>query len=307
MGRHTLHLDAEAKVSHYVCDYTGIPMKGPGCFMPFWKTPTSRMTKRGNFCCWEAVLQHARATADQDILPKIESYVAEETHHMIGPLHLTASDLTYLGGKVLMEHWLDAMWTPAKDVPAMLVKQDGRVLPVTVMCIDGRYKFQYWINACLAHSNDDNPWTVHPYDVCYCSVDGKEIAVHTSPHAKVVNPTATSMAGHHVCGDAVFARYVRETALYDRIRYVPIYALPTHQTYADLLATLVAQLSSFEKASSASAEAPREAAKGAKMPRVSGKALAELAKVVGHQALSRAPSERLAKLEERLTRALAKD
>ena len=65
MGRHTLHVDAEAKVSHYVCDYTGIPMKGPGCFMPFWKTPTSRMTKRGNYCCWEAVLQHARATADR--------------------------------------------------------------------------------------------------------------------------------------------------------------------------------------------------------------------------------------------------
>ena len=133
-----------------------------------------------------------------------------------------------------------------------------------------------------------------------------EYMVHTSPHAKTVNPTATSLAGHHVCGDAVFARYVHETALYDRIRYVPIYALPTQQTYADLLATLVAQLSSFEKASSASAEAPREAAKGAKMPRVSGKALAELAKVVGEQALSRAPSERLANLEERLTKALAK-
>lgn len=149
MGRHTLHVDAEAKVSHYVCDYTGIPMKGPGCFMPFWKTPTSRMTKRGNYCCWEAVLQHARATADRDILPKVESYVAEETHHMIGPLHLTASDLTHLGGTILMEHWLDGLWTPAKDVPAMLVKQDGRVLPVTVMCIDGRYKFQYWINTAI--------------------------------------------------------------------------------------------------------------------------------------------------------------
>ncbi|EOD34810.1 hypothetical protein EMIHUDRAFT_252746 [Emiliania huxleyi CCMP1516] len=78
MGRHTLHVDAEAKVSHYVCDYTGIPMKGPGCFMPFWKTPTSRMTKRGNYCCWEAVLQHARATADRDILPKVERRMLHE-------------------------------------------------------------------------------------------------------------------------------------------------------------------------------------------------------------------------------------
>ena len=73
-----------------------------------------------------------------------------------------------------MEHWLDALWTPAKDVPAMLVKQDGRVLPVTVMCIDGRYKFQYWIRALKRRP----PAHIESAELCFreesCSKMGSE-------------------------------------------------------------------------------------------------------------------------------------
>ena len=59
--RHTLQR-ASFKVAYYSCDYSGLPMRTGGTFLPHWKG--NKMSKRGNFCCWEAALLHAADLAD---------------------------------------------------------------------------------------------------------------------------------------------------------------------------------------------------------------------------------------------------
>ena len=65
MGKRKLH-DAV----YYQCDWTGLPMNAPNCFMPSWNASSGKLAKHGNYCNWESVAAHAQYNFDKCLIDK---------------------------------------------------------------------------------------------------------------------------------------------------------------------------------------------------------------------------------------------
>lgn len=296
MVRHTLQR-ASFKVAYFSCDYSGLPMRTGGAFLPHWKG--TKMSKRGNFCSWEAALLHASDLADAEDRRRAIAYIMEETHHTITQAALpTSALLKHMGGDLNAEEWLERLWRPTKPLSVVHVDMAGNVSNREVPVVDGSYAWE-----CMLRHPEGHSWDTGSVVSEYVELGDMAISVF-SPGKGQVNSKASGIAGRTIIGEAVFARYVVEPAITTRTRFVPLGGIPSTPTYSDLLASLAAQLSSFETASSASAEQPQELAQAAKIPSPHGKELAALARMrAAEKAVECLPSARAAALEGRLVAA----
>ena len=70
MGKRKLHA-----ASFYQCEWTGLPMRQPYCYMPSW-SPTDKLLRKGSYCNWESVAAHAQYNFDKCLID-------QETHEDI--------------------------------------------------------------------------------------------------------------------------------------------------------------------------------------------------------------------------------
>ena len=68
MGKRKMHTQ-----TYFQCDWTGLPMRSPNCYMPTWKD--DKLVKQGSYCCWEAVVAHAQDTKKDAELDAVQQYI----------------------------------------------------------------------------------------------------------------------------------------------------------------------------------------------------------------------------------------
>lgn len=290
MGKRTLHSS-----TYYICDYTGIPMRDKGCYMPVWRN--GRLTKKGSYCNWESVLRHAQqlCVKDEEMTVDALSSVIKHVHNAVGTDDVVAAPeythLQHFGGDVDVHEFHRVCCFATKPVTGVLLQADGALREVTLHPEGGRFE-QLDGGAHIARVS------------LWC--------VPWSSRASQLNEAATRLLKREVLGDVLLVGARPEHSFMPRTRFTSVYTpdvqelletrprrvQPTglsREDFAAARAEMERSMKRFETRITADTATPQVIAAGAVMPPSTGDALADMAELRGF-----ARPERLRKLESRL-------
>ena len=123
MGKRKMHT-----MTIYQCDWTGMPMKGPGAYIPV--EVDGKVSKKGNYLTWEcAVAAHTGATdgnSDEKVLQRINQITGGE----IVPAP-SFEQLTWFGGDMSLETFCkDSVFKGSAD--CVMIAVDGTLSTISV-------------------------------------------------------------------------------------------------------------------------------------------------------------------------------
>ena len=288
MGKRTLH-----NATYYTCDYTGLPMRDKGCYMPVWRN--GRLTKKGSYCNWESVLRHAQqmCVKDEEITVDALASVIKHVHHAAGTEDVVAApeytQLQHFGGDVDVYEFHRVCCFATKPVTGVLLQADGALREVTLHPEGGRFEQLEGGTNSARLSLWCVPWSLG-----------------------TLNEAATRLLKREILGDVLLVGARPEHSFLPRTRFTSISTPDVHELlearprrvqptglsredFAAARAEMERSMKRFESRITADTATPHVIAAGAVMPPSTGDKLADMAELRGF-----ARPERLRKLESRL-------
>ena len=318
MGKRKLH----GQVYHQ-CDWTGFPMRASNAYMPTWQG--DKLVKRGAYCNWESVLAHAHHMYDIDKsieeseLERIRTHLTE----LIGVLpdhkqfHYTHLDHFKDTGPIPhnwdMQQFHDACCKTNVDITSVKINPEGSVFDVIMQ--PDQTVADYITRPYMA-GTEQSPAQFQSMRKGKLPKD-RELTVYYWPGKNGLphNMTASNIFKVQIYGDVLLVQHTKECAFKPRERYVSF----NKQQFDDLFQKkrkkavddtgltpgefqnvkeqMQSSLNGIEALVSSSVERPQDLARGAKMPRTTGKELKEVAEHLGH-----VPPSKRKKLEERMVK-----
>jgi hypothetical protein len=211
--------------SFWQCDWTGIPMKSPHCYMPAWGV-SGKLVRKGAYCNWEAVVAHAtwlreRHELHDDEFLQILAHVEMHTGTAVRPApHYEL--LAHTKGQMTAEMFHLACVRETADITGVLITPNGDVGEVTIepdrsSADTGRYIFhcvnqgRYHRMLSCFHSVRKGNKNASARDLCVFHYPDKDL-----PH----NPTASNLFKMQLYGDVLLVQQSREASFMPRERYV---------------------------------------------------------------------------------------
>lgn len=251
MGKRKLH-----EKTHFTCDWTGIPMQASNCYYPVINKESKKVSKRGSYCNWEAVLAHVHYMyADQKEIEREEFHsVLDHVLEITGPidtdkinerLHYTYMEHFTIDDKI--QYWqshydVPPMWSARdfqekacgtiEEALAVKVKPSGDVFEVIMDPHDGKFEFEtYLTRPFMLQGPLHRPMQFELHKKGKIPRD-RELVVHYWPHknGESFNQIASTMFKVQIYGDALITMRTKEASFLPRERYVSI----SKQTYEEI-------------------------------------------------------------------------
>ena len=271
MGKRKLH-----GTSYYQCDWTGLPMSAPNCYMPHWNDD-GKLVKKGTYCNWESVLAHAKEVAARCNIDciKIEAYVRAQMHGSTteAPHY---SELEHFKGEMSPLQYHKRCCYETGEVWAVKIHTNGDYGEFLVDSINGEYNFGQ-----------------EPLIISRKGKRDVDLLVTNSAGSEL-NALASNLFKTKIHGDVILVQRTKEQSFLPRTRYVNyMQADFVHDfmikrkkfeekqcldacDYKALKQEMQTSLSDYEKQASSSAVAVPEVVKLRKMVPTNGKRLARL-------------------------------
>jgi hypothetical protein len=323
MGKRKLHGQM-----FYQCDWTGYPMAASNCYMPTWHG--DKLVKRGSYCNWESVLAHAHhmynvdKSLEESELERVTTHLTE----LIGVLpdykqyHYTFLDHFKSDPEILyqndiaprswdMTQFHEACCKTVSEITAVKINPEGMVFDV-LMTPD--HTLADYISRPYMASTDQTPSQFQSMRKGRLPKDRDLTAFYWPgknglPH----NMTASNIFKLQIYGDVLLVQQTKELSFKPRERYVNFNKQQfddlfqkkrkksaeekglTTEEFQQVKEQMQSSLNGFEALVSSSVERPQDLARGAKMPRTTGKELKEVA-----QHLEKVSKAKKKKLEARM-------
>lgn len=311
MGKRKLHAQ-----TYFQCDWTGLPMKQTNCYMPEWNE-AGRLLKHGSYCCWEAVIAHAREqllsmeTDDKGIIcggnkmKRIQEHVNALVGCDVHPApHWTrlawfakdgADDLITSPSQFL--EVCDKLTTP---VFAVRIPPDGSAHEVLCTPADVKAKFEGHITRPFnLHGPVHEPQSFQT--VRKKTNRERDLSVFYWPFKNGLpfNTLASNIFKMQIYGDVLLVQQTKEPCFLPRERYVNYYLAAfneqftnkskrkepqntlTTDEYQNAKAQMALELGALEALASANASSPASLAKASVLPPPTGAELAALLRARG--------------------------
>ena len=247
----------------FTCDYTGIPMQTQCCYMPTWKN--GRMTKKGSYCCWEAVLSHAAEL--QEDYDKVHEYI----HDLAGEVaQFDRGTLSHFGGWLSVVDFSSAL-THYKT-PIMATKLSPAPSLVLIKPAEGHYPFEEYLPR--PYMMQGPLHQLHYIDVTKGKQQKLRVMywpINTGP----VNEPASRFTGIQIHGDALIVTVKKELCFLPRER-----VLSYTEWEGPIYDKMRTEFATYEEKLTSSATAPSEHAQAAVMAPLSGAQLRDIGKEI---------------------------
>ena len=217
--------------SFWQCDWTGIPMKSPHCYMPAWGM-SGKLVRKGAYCNWEAVVAHAtwlreRHELHDDEFLQILAHVEMHTGTAVRPApHYEL--LAHTKGQMTAEMFHLACVRETHSITGVLIEPNGDVEETEIWpakynngpcSIEGRYEF-----ACLLSGDYcGRPWpaSFHSVRKGNKNASARDLCVFHYPDKDLPhNPTASNLFKMQLYGDVLLVQQSREASFMPRERYI---------------------------------------------------------------------------------------
>lgn len=293
--------------TYYQCDYTGIIMNQPNCYMPVFVN--GAIKKRGNYCNWEAVLLHAKHLLTFDKMTD-EAFDFVLSH--VGTLLELSEDditkmlrrapfytaLTHVGGELTPEKYQEACNYVHDDCRAVLINLDGTTEQVGLIAHNGRY---------------DQLDGYQEYRMPGKGKNAANIIIFSENMLYPRNMVASKMFNtpSYLHGKVIVVRYTKEVCFLDRTRIINYELEHFLEEYVKkrkrakrveaislepgdckaILSDVTNTLAEYEKTAAQGAVLPAKLAKASKLVPADGKQLARLKKLEQRLEQHEAPAE----------------
>ena len=295
MGKRKLHA-----ASFYQCEWTGLPMRQPYCYMPSW-SPTDKLLRKGSYCNWESVVAHA------DYLVKGESITADEhtriMEHIEGVVGTVVKAAPHYEALNHLKGALDPLGyhklcsEQPGPITAVKITAQGEVIEIILQPNEvGRFIFDDYMHKpynhlmglATFHSTRKKTGTKQSRDLSVWYYPTKEL-----PH----NATASNVFKMQLYSDILLVQQSSEASFMPRDRYVGF--TKTHyddmfckrrkrggnepptlspEGYEELKLKMQETLNTWERDASKTARDPKQLAKATPIPPSDGRQMAEAAR-----------------------------
>lgn len=270
----------------YQCDWTGLPMSAPFCYLPTWNAQ-NKLVKKGSYCNWESVVAHVTHMHEQggiteSLKNKINAHIAEVCGCSVEKApHF--KNLKHVGGTMDMYEFhtqscrqssqLEAIKLPAETGKAEQIHLEPRC--------NGQYDFTELQSFTYARKKTQK--TQHDLCIFYSNVK-----------KETLNTAACSIFKMQIYGDVLIVQLSREKSFLPRERFLSLSLSLynelftnkkrkrtietesiTVETYAQVKKQMQETLNLVEQRVSKEAVEPREMSKTTKLALPSGRRLAQ--------------------------------
>lgn len=325
MGKRKMHGQV-----FYQCDWTAFPMLASNAYMPTWTT--GKLTKRGSYYNWEAVLAHAHHMHDVEKvletseLDRITQHVTEHTgclpdyrqFHFSFLEHFKTDDEKWMQVDKVERNWCaedfhNACCLSNTDITAVKISPDGAVFDIIMKV--GELVKSYLTCPYMYTSDEHSPSQFQSMRKGKIPKD-RDLTVFYWPGKNGLehNTTASSIFKVAIYGDVLLVQETKEASAKPRNRFINFNKQMfddlfhkkrkkptatcgmTKKEFDSVKAEMQSSLNGCEASISEGASRPQDLAAGAKMPPSAGFELKEVAELLGN-----VQPEKKKKLEDRMT------
>ena len=165
MGKRKMHT-----TTIYQCDWTGMPMKGPGAYIPL--EVDGKVSKKGNYCTWECAVAAHTATTEGNSDEKVLKRIKQITGGEIVPAP-SYEQLKWFGGDMTIETFCQAS-VDKGNVDCVLIGIDGTLSTISV-------KREEFKDNCMSHFPVDGPSPVRFHTLRKRTKANRETWVYHTP------------------------------------------------------------------------------------------------------------------------------